>query len=632
MACLTADIANTTFPECFGEKMVNIQDRGAVAYYGSAAVIGINNTHTTILTDILDNFDYRLGDAILYAELICGQLDDSMMQTLIGDPALRAFGYRYDPGLPDLTLASTSMDYDPEAEQFDLSVSNLGGVDAENVSCSVYLYEADGTESLWTDQIFFSNVPANLSVSTSISLAPILPGGYYSCIVKIDPENNITESFELNNGNGRVINTCHRSTIICQEGGSHGSLLEGITVEAYDMMDNMLAQETTDRFGEAHFYITEQIDVVVRAYHNDVLAAESEPLSTPVAGETLYLQESLVTVLQGIGGVQGAEVKVFYNSEYQGRGVTDSLGQAKFYIAEGLRVSLEIWNQGALAERMLTSIQAPFNQQFFLPNQSVVRLSDPEFFTGVQGAKISAYDPNGYLFADEVVTDSNGFVNLYLEEGISLRFEAWYEPGGIYTSECLAAVLPYQSTPCNVDLYLPNPSKCSYYGIDGLESYEMPVEVLNASGRIIGTGESGANFFIRPGTTKFRVLVDEDDYRFSEDFAAPQNMSVYPYVLVIDSQHGDVQINPEFKSYPVGTHVTILAHSDFGYTFENWSGDIDCLVGPYDSNPVSLIMDGFDTKKEITANYKKVIKPYGPTFGAWEPRGEKPSSEYLLKR
>jgi uncharacterized repeat protein (TIGR02543 family) len=68
------------------------------------------------------------------------------------------------------------------------------------------------------------------------------------------------------------------------------------------------------------------------------------------------------------------------------------------------------------------------------------------------------------------------------------------------------------------------------------------------------------------------------------------------FTLNVNSDgNGSVTVDPEQDTYPYGTLVNLTATPDSGYSFSNWTGDLDSS-----DNPTSIIMD---SDKNITANF-----------------------------
>ncbi|MCX6665604.1 MAG: C25 family cysteine peptidase, partial [Euryarchaeota archaeon] len=199
-ACSTADLD----AESLGEQFVNIENKGAVAYYGATKAVGQSPTNE-ILGKIFDNAEYHLGKAIMYGEFMYDTGSRHKIYILLGDPALQSFGYPEDSNnLPDLTVSSSGVNYDCFTQQLTVNVSNIGAVDAYNVLVNVVIVDENAGTNILLGSHVFSVVPAGGEIQ-SVTLSDIAPpvNGDYSVAVIVDPENAIEESFELNNYNGR---------------------------------------------------------------------------------------------------------------------------------------------------------------------------------------------------------------------------------------------------------------------------------------------------------------------------------------------------------------------------------------------------------------------------------------------
>ncbi|MCX6666437.1 MAG: C25 family cysteine peptidase, partial [Euryarchaeota archaeon] len=201
-ACSTADLDY----ESLGEQFVNIENKGAVAYYGATTNASISPAHI-ILAAMLDNAEFHLGKAIMYGEFMYRPQYDFMHKSyiLLGDPALQSFGYPENSNnLPDLTVSSSGVNYDCFTQQLTVNVSNVGTGDAHNVLVNVDIIDENAGTNILLGSHVFDVVPAGGEIQ-SVTLSDITPpvNGDYSVVAIVDPENAIEESFELNNYNGR---------------------------------------------------------------------------------------------------------------------------------------------------------------------------------------------------------------------------------------------------------------------------------------------------------------------------------------------------------------------------------------------------------------------------------------------
>jgi len=196
-SCHTASL---TYDVSIGEEFVKIDGKGAVAYYG-ATIATMGGAAYETLIETFDGYEYDLGKAILLGE-INSVLDGSKENILLGDPALQTFGYKLNQGLPDLTLPSSGVNYDYSTKQLTLSVANIGNIDATNVLTRTFIVDyATGGEYPF-GECLFPMIPAGGSVEAIIDIPPPF-NGEYLIIGRVDPENKIAESCEINNQNGR---------------------------------------------------------------------------------------------------------------------------------------------------------------------------------------------------------------------------------------------------------------------------------------------------------------------------------------------------------------------------------------------------------------------------------------------
>ncbi|MCX6666595.1 MAG: C25 family cysteine peptidase [Euryarchaeota archaeon] len=199
-ACFTADLDY----ESLGEQFVNIENKGAVAYYG-ATNISSASPGDKILAAMFDNAEFHLGKAIMYGEFMWHPGFDwwHKLYILLGDPALQSFGYPENSNLPDLTVSSSGVNYDWYTKKLTVKVSNVGAVDADNVLVDVVIVDENAGTNILLGGHVFSVVPAGGAIQSVISgVAPPVKGDY-SVVAIVDSENAIEESFELNNYNGK---------------------------------------------------------------------------------------------------------------------------------------------------------------------------------------------------------------------------------------------------------------------------------------------------------------------------------------------------------------------------------------------------------------------------------------------
>lgn len=281
----------------FGEALVNLSGKGAVAYYGSTVLTG-NSGFTTLITleEVFDNFEYNIGHAILRAEMR-NQPVYSHGHLLIGDPALHAFGHRLTQTQPDLTLSSTDISYDGRTNTLMVKAANIGNVDAVNVPVQVLLYETPQLVHTLAE-FTIPRVSAKAVSEFSLTAAPPLRGEFL-IVAKLDPQNQIDESYELNNQNGREINTMHYSGVTVLD--HKNQPISETLVEAYASDHAYLSSSLTDKQGRAKFYLGAGLPVYFRVVIGDSLPRSylySDEITTPQdATITKPEQVSRLTVL-----------------------------------------------------------------------------------------------------------------------------------------------------------------------------------------------------------------------------------------------------------------------------------------------------------------------------------------------
>jgi subtilisin family serine protease len=197
-SCSTADLN----AESIGEEFVRADGKGAVAYYGATTTSATSAAHETLMT-VFENFEYNLGKAILFGEILYHELEKSECYILLGDPALQIFGYRLNTDLPDLALNSSGVNYSYRDRQLTVNVSNIGETDAYNVSVRAFIVDYATGDYFPFGEYVLPIVPSGGKAKTAtIDITPPFHGEFPIMAI-VDPENDIEESFELNNQNGR---------------------------------------------------------------------------------------------------------------------------------------------------------------------------------------------------------------------------------------------------------------------------------------------------------------------------------------------------------------------------------------------------------------------------------------------
>lgn len=273
-SCSTARLA----PESVGEELVRAR-KGAVAYYGATDVSGHSASYETLIT-VFDGFEYNLGQAILLGELMDNNPLMSQMYILLGDPALHVFGHRLNSSQPDLTVSSEGISYDSRTEELTVKVTNLGSADAANVEVEALLCGANDMVHPFA-QFTIPSVPAGSSIEVKVIAPPLLRRGTYLVRTRIDPQNKIIESFELNNYAAKKINTIYYSIVTVLD--ECGQPVEGSLVKGYSIEDIYIAYGYTDSSGKAKLYIQEGRQVYYAARFNSLVESYvySDIVTTP---------------------------------------------------------------------------------------------------------------------------------------------------------------------------------------------------------------------------------------------------------------------------------------------------------------------------------------------------------------
>ena len=205
-ACDTARLEDGIAPSV-GKSLVKAENKGAVAYYGGAAQIG-NAAGKEILSTIFDDFEYDLGKAILIGKnryySSVGTACASLSCVLLGDPALRVFGYEVNHGLPDLAIPSSGIYYDYRTHTLTLEAANIGEADANNVKIRCFIVDNVTGGEYPFGEYTFPVIAAGSAATASIAQAPAFQGEA-NIIARVDPDNEINETNELNNQNGQRV-------------------------------------------------------------------------------------------------------------------------------------------------------------------------------------------------------------------------------------------------------------------------------------------------------------------------------------------------------------------------------------------------------------------------------------------
>ena len=217
LACLTGTFQDDY--NCMGEELLNTPSKGAVAFWGSSCITSCCSFlyHQFLFTSMFENFDYIVGQVTIAGVLrMCSagnNLGYIMGYNLLGDPALDLSGShgRLDREKPDLTLSHLNITLDPEhlteTTQVNITVSvhNIGGGNAENIPVRFLFEDMQGDQTIIGEQTLTGIIPSGgCGVVNQLCNVPENCIGKKYLVVKIDPDNLIDESYELNNQAGKV--------------------------------------------------------------------------------------------------------------------------------------------------------------------------------------------------------------------------------------------------------------------------------------------------------------------------------------------------------------------------------------------------------------------------------------------
>jgi len=119
----------------------------------------------------------------------------------------------------------------------------------------------------------------------------------------------------------------------------------------------------------------------------------------------------------------------------------------------------------------------------------------------------------------------------------------------------------------------------------------------NYFGTMVGANIVGSNVKLRIETS----VSASDEYYFFDNLKVEYESPLPTFTVTTIATNGSVTLNPPGGIYTTGTVVTVTAHPNMGYAFNNWSGN---LTGS--TNPAIILMNG---NKSVTANFVSV-----PTF------------------
>ncbi|RPJ19103.1 MAG: hypothetical protein EHM33_30820, partial [Chloroflexi bacterium] len=131
-------------------------------------------------------------------------------------------------------------------------------------------------------------------------------------------------------------------------------------------------------------------------------------------------------------------------------------------------------------------------------------------------------------------------------------------------------------------------------GTDCSESYDYNTLVTLTAEAALGSTFAGWSGEGCTGTGTCQVTMDSAK-SVTAEFTQNQ------YTLTVTSDHGTVVADPDQTTYTYGQDVNLEATPVEGWSFANWTGDVEST-----SNPVTITMNG---DKAVTANYTENPTP-----------------------
>ncbi|MBN2088008.1 VCBS repeat-containing protein, partial [candidate division KSB1 bacterium] len=202
---LSCDTGNFSYlkRDCIGEKLVNEPDKGAVAFFGASAVLGIGGlaeTSYNIAKAISSQTNFSLGSCLFITSLFKSHF---IGYNLLGDPAL-SFIYPAQHGMADLTIPSDEIfvNWSPSGGQSEIitaTVYNLGFKQAQEILVQYFKGDPqNGGDQIGDDQIigFIAGMGGHQTLQIE---SDDIVERMISLYIQIDPYNQIPEINEGNN-------------------------------------------------------------------------------------------------------------------------------------------------------------------------------------------------------------------------------------------------------------------------------------------------------------------------------------------------------------------------------------------------------------------------------------------------
>jgi hypothetical protein len=192
------------YKDCIGELLLNMSNRGAVAFIGStdAELLDINLELNLYLMQVLERIrDISLGEAFFYARQRIGA---GYKYNLLGDPALSISGItNSNTLLSDLILEPKDIHLSYSKDQnsqstISANIQNQGSIQADDVLVRFY-YVNPPDEELLIGDMLLSYIEPNGTFRQAFVYTDMLLERASKIVVKVDEQNDIAEFDEANN-------------------------------------------------------------------------------------------------------------------------------------------------------------------------------------------------------------------------------------------------------------------------------------------------------------------------------------------------------------------------------------------------------------------------------------------------
>lgn len=224
-ACYTGSFQRSS--DCLGEVFVNSENKGAIAFWGASKATNIVTFRFSkyLFESLFEEFEYQLGKIITQGII---KLPYYPEYNLLGDPAIDLSLKTAHPEKPDLAMSHLNISIDPEFPTNDdefanitVEIHNIGGGNATDFSVLIKEKDPYGYELVIGEQRVNSLSSGNSTVIVqSWNVSEEI--GKKSVYAVIDPYNEVNESFELNNGAGKMAGIFYKDVIFIDDDNTQG--------------------------------------------------------------------------------------------------------------------------------------------------------------------------------------------------------------------------------------------------------------------------------------------------------------------------------------------------------------------------------------------------------------------------